>query len=278
MDKIEALHGAARQYCSERAAFWREQYSRLYAAGRATIEKGGGEWAFTREAYDIFPRYQTLEAIQDEIEHFLPNHFASLDEARSILALAGETAQSVMSRQTEPTAIAADFEEHQLFSNFVRAVDEVRLSQQQALTFRRVLGDGEHQAMHAALADKWGKWYGGACDRRSPESEVVTLHTAVMEFPGSYSGLRTALVEHSVGRLFELREHGCGYEIPVELAGFKYTGAEGFWTNGAYDWLVYASHESSITFGSCWLVAKMREILPEFSRYIYKGWDLEAYA
>lgn len=98
-----------------------------------------------------------------------------------------------------------------------------------------------------------------------------------MEFPGSYSGLRAALVEHGVGRLFELREHGCGFEIPVELTGFTYNGAEGFWTNGAYDWLVYASHEASITFGSPWLVAKMREILPEFNRYIYKGWDLEAY-
>lgn len=268
---IEALHSAARQYCSERAAFWHEQYSRLHAAGRATIEKGGGQWTYTREAYDIFPRYQTLEAIQDEVERFLPNHFASLDEARSILALAGETAQSVFSRQTDPTATAADAEERQLFSNFVREVDGARLSQQHALPFRRVLGDGEHQAMHIALAGKWGKWYGGACDRRSPESEVVTLHTAVMEFPGSYSGLRTALVEHGVERLFELREYGSGYEITVKLAGFRYTGAEGFWTNSAYDWLVYASHESSITFGSPWLVARMSEILPEFNRYIYKG-------
>ncbi len=78
--------------------------------------------------------------------------------------------------------------------------------------------------------------------------------------------------------IFKLREHGDGYEIPVERAGLTYNGAKGFWTSHDLDWPVYASHESSITFGSHWLVEKMRAALPEFDRYIYKGWDRAAYA
>jgi hypothetical protein len=42
-------------------------------------------------------------------------------------------------------------------------------------------------------------------------------------------------------------------------------------------WMVYASHESSITFGGAPLVARMRSALPGFSRYVYRGWDLSAY-
>jgi len=65
--------------------------------------------------------------------------------------------------------------------------------------------------------------------------------------------------------------------METQAAGFTYDGAEGFWTSEDMNWLVYASHESSITFGGDWLIDGMRGFLPEFERYIYKGWDLAAY-
>ena len=78
--------------------------------------------------------------------------------------------------------------------------------------------------------------------------------------------------------LYELREHGDGRELALELAEFAYDGAEGFWTNVECNWMVYASHEQSITFGGDRLIAAMRSKLREFDRWIYKGWDLSTYA
>ena len=278
MDAVEALHHAARQYCAERAALWRQRYAQLGNVGGATVSIAGAKWTYTAAAYDIFPRYQLLSAMQNEVERLVPGDFASLDECRSILALAGETASSPNAKQTNPTAIAAECDEREQFAHFVRTVGQSRLFEQKPLPFRRVLSATEHKAMHATLAGRWGRWYGGYSDQKPANAEAVTLHDAAMEVPESYPRLRAALRGHGVERLFELREHGDGCEIPIESAEFDYNGAEGFWTGSDFGWLVYASHESSITFGSDWLVKKMRAALPDFDRYIYKGWDRAAYS
>ena len=47
--------------------------------------------------------------------------------------------------------------------------------------------------------------------------------------------------------------------------------------SGTMNWMVYASHESSITFGGSWLIEGMRRCLPLFDKYLYRGWDLAAY-
>ncbi len=278
MELFEALHHAARQYCIEHAAIWHERETRLALAGRDRVPTSGESWTYTDEAYDTFPRHQTLTAVQHEVERFVPADFTSLLEARSLLAIAGETAQSICCEQTNPTAIAADRDERQKFVEFIHSVDGSRLSEQQPLIFRRVLGTMEHQRLHEAVIQKWGKWYGGCSDREFPESQVMTLHDAAMARPESCARIRDALHEHGIDILFELREYADGFEIPLESADFSYDGAEGFWTSVDLGWLIYASHESSITFAGTWLVEKIQAALPDFQQYLYKGWDPAAYA
>lgn len=77
--------------------------------------------------------------------------------------------------------------------------------------------------------------------------------------------------------LDELREGGGGYKIDPAIASFPYDGTESFWTAGDMDWMVYASHESPVTFGGDWLVERMSAAVPEFGRYRYKGYDLALY-
>ena len=81
-------------------------------------------------------------------------------------------------------------------------------------------------------------------------ADVVTLHVEAMRQSESYERLRDVLIERSIRRVFELREYGDGFEIETDIATFAYDGAEGFWTGGDFGWLIYASHELSITFGS----------------------------
>lgn len=194
-----------------------------------------------------------------------------------MLILAGETAHSLFTKYTDNTAIEAEADERKEFARFVREIDEPRLLEQQRLPYRRVFSTAEHDKLHRAVTEKWGKWYGGYPDKKTLHSEVATLHVAAMEPPESYAQLRRILREHGVAHVLELREYGDGCEIPIDSAGFVYDGAEGFWTSDGLDWLVYTSHESSITFGGHWLVEAMRSALPEFERYTYKGWDRSLY-
>jgi hypothetical protein len=277
MYPILALHTAARQYCLDRAAFWHQRYADLIASGRASTSCSSGYWTYTTDAYDMFPRYQVLAAIQSEVERFLPTDFKSLDEARGVLELAGSTAANDFTNHTNTIAIAATEDERQRFAIYIRMLNEAQLSVQGKLPFRRTLGSEEHIQLRSAFIGRWGNWYGGSSDNVA-ESNAVTLHVAAMKDSESYGAIRSALTGRGILRLFELREHGNGFETETDIASFTYNGAEGFWTSADLGWMVYASHESSITFGSTWLVEYMRTVIPEFAKYVYKGWDLAAYS
>jgi hypothetical protein len=277
MDPITALHTAARRYCFDRAALWHQRYVELVASRGAEANRSCDHWSYTADDYDTFPRYQVLAAIQSEVECFLPADFTSLDKARHLLELAGSTARNHFTNHNDPVAIAAVEDERHRFAVFIRELDEAQLSVQRKLPFRRTLGSEEHMQLHHAFTQSWGTWYGGSVDRNPSQSPVVTLHVAAMKEPESYDALRAVLIERGIPRLFELREHGTGFEIETNIAAFTYNGAEGFWTSADFGWMVYASHESSISFGSSWLVEHMRSLIPEFAKYVYKGWDVAAY-
>lgn len=79
--------------------------------------------------------------------------------------------------------------------------------------------------------------------------------------------LATILAERGVERVWELREYGREYERDVSEVDPEYDGAEGVWTSPAHDWIVYASHETSITIGG-WLLDEVKRQWPEWERHI----------
>ena|SRR5690348_1931827 len=145
------------------------------------------------------------------------------------------------------------------------------------LPYRRVLGKSESAMQFRDFERVWGKWYGGACDNEDL-SVHITMFDGLMDAPDAYDDLRRILADHGINRLFELREGGDGYELDLELASFAYNGTEGFWKSTDPGWMIYASHEASITFGGIWLIQSVRQLFPEFDRFIYKGWDAKLYA
>ena len=277
MDSICLLHNAARHYCIEQSARWRQRYAGLEAARRDRVTFRAGSWTYSDEAYDVFPRFKFLDAIRADVERFVPEEFGSMDELRQTLTLVGLTAIGDVTEPDNRIEANAVEDERRRFVEFVSDPDLGRLASVPELPFRRLLAKDEHRSLHQAFIRRWGKWYGGGVDAAEAPADAVTLHTQVMEEPGAYDRLRAVLIEHGIVRLFELREWGDGCEIDTVAAGFTYNGAEGFWTSGDMAWMVYASHESSITFGGAWLIERMRSALPKSDAYLYRGWDLANY-
>ena len=89
----------------------------------------------------------------------------------------------------------------------------------------------------------------------------MSLHYKTREFDEAvaYERLREVLASRGIASVWELREYGPEYEQDVGLFEPYYNGAEGYWSSGNLDWIIYASHESSVTVGG-WL-------LPELSEY-----------
>jgi hypothetical protein len=250
-----ALLDAARRYLRERFTLWVDRYT----------EAGGHDAMTTDRGRALFPRYNVVEAILVEIERRTGDTAGSIDELRAWMIEAPRTTRD-MPAHAHPIEQAAITDERAQFVAFVRGEpDEV-----EPLPFRRTLSDDEHDRLHDAIRATWGVWYGGYVEM--PRAPAITIHTHAMS-RDAYDALRRMI---DAERVLEAREHGPGRELARDQVSFEYDGAEGFWTDVSLGWLVYASHESSITF-SVDLAARMREVLSQFDRYLYKGWDLASY-
>ncbi|MBB5168356.1 hypothetical protein [Mycobacterium sp. AZCC_0083] len=272
MNAVAALHNAARRYCLDQIAHWQQAYAELSAAGKDQTSEPSGGGSDTEKAYGLFPRYHVLQAILSEVERSVPTDFDSIDTARMWLARAAETAQNPFTvNPNHPTEERAMAEERDAFVHFVDHSDEDDWWRSPPLPYRRVLQNEEADAHYQDFCKRWGQWY-GANDQRH-EDQCLTLHTDWVDVQPGHEQAIQSMLSPRVTRLIEIREYGDSYELDLQAVSFSYDGAEGYWFVDDLDWMIYASHESSITFGGDWLIQAVRNSTPDIGKYVYLGWE-----
>ena len=134
----------------------------------------------------------------------------------------------------------------------------------------RELSATEVDRLHERLSQSWQVqeryWYPLFPERPS-HVEAFQDHYFETEF--GYERLRKILTDRNIGIVYELREDARGFEIPVAELEPYYTGEEGFWLSETLDWLIYASHESSLTIGGEWLVSAVCEAWPSWRQRLW---------
>lgn len=262
---VERLYVAARRYCAERFAGWTGQYQRLVDAGN---DRRGPD--YTPEALRTFPRYQVLDAIRTDLERLTGTELDRLDEARETFALAGLTAVSDFTSFAWPEAQAAMQEERVAFARFVREVSAAELATVEPLPFARVLAPEEAERVWDAVERAWG------LERRRCWYPLTKTHRADVSAFRAPSFLRAVppealgamLAARGITRVWQLREYGPESEVDATALAPHYHGAEGVWTSPALDWIVYASHEASITVGG-WLLDEVKRAWPEWEPHLW---------
>ncbi len=264
-----ALHAAARRYCLDRHAYWCDQYSEIV---RNRGDRQGDGYHYTPEALATFPRYNALNAIRVEVERIDPAKLGDADSTRELLDLAGQTAEGDFTRQPigaiEARAIA---EEREAFCSYVGALTRTDLNAVERLPYRRVLTAEEAGSIWSRLRSRWqipeGYWYPLAeCNL----PEIVAFKTSGFDEGVQYERLREILATRTVERVWELREYGPEYEEELALFEPYYNGAEGYWSSGNLDWIIYASHECSVTVGG-WLLSEVKGIWPSWQAHVWTG-------
>jgi hypothetical protein len=264
----QSLHTAARRYCIEQFNHWVTEYSAICRAGR---ERAAGGYHYILEALGAFPRYNALNAIRVELERIDPNELNDLDQTRELVVLVGTAAEDDFTRepigQIDAHVMA---NERNSFCEFVLGLTDVELQSVQPLPYRRVLSPSEADSLWSRLRGRWDitnkSWFPLAhCAR----PDIVAFQDRHFNDFCSVFNLVDLLAARGISRVWELRECGPEYEQDVSLFDPYYNGAEGFWSAGDLDWIVYASHESSITVGG-WLLAEIEERWPEWNQRI---WD-----
>lgn len=163
-------------------------------------------------------------------------------------------------------------EEYATFPRYL--VWQAILDEVERLETRRVFGREELQGLWRKLDQCWGAnaWHHWWPLRNGTASQyVLTFHTDWFDV-GKQKTLREILGGHGVEHVLEFREFGeWGCEQHVDGLEAAYNGEEGYWTSSVMDWLVYASHESSITLAGEWLAREFQRRFPDCSKYEYGG-------
>jgi len=280
MDDRTALHTAARRFCQSRFSEWFEKYRELQATEKWQVEdmfKRG--WDYSEEAYRIFPHYRVDKAIPVEVEKLTPDSSATVDELRSQLLRSGEIATARLHEELQKEkARKALHEEAEDYRAYIQALAVTDLADIDALPYRRVLREEETKQLRNQLKLSWGiehdSWFPL---REGPiPANVMTFHTDYFKKMEGLRVLREALALRGIERIFQLHEFNLkdepDYEIEVSLFEPAYGGGgEQYSTTALADWVVYASHESSITICGQWLVRFLAERWPEWSQHTYLG-------
>jgi hypothetical protein len=248
-------------------------YDELLRQGRV---EPSSSTTFEAAKLNLFPRYLVWQAILDEIERLDPESIETVEALRSELITAGNVAQtqSTSNPGLPPAAITAMNEEREAFATFVRSVTESEAADVEPLPFRRVLKTAELNQRWDSLRAHWGArdehhWW-PLIEGEAPV-RWLAFHTDWFNNDKA-AVLREILVNHGVEQVFELREFGYwGCERHVSTLEPVYTGEEGYWFTPECDWLVYASHESSITVAGDWIVDEFQKRFPGCEKYAYAG-------
>lgn len=268
MNLAQALQAAARRYCNERFKHWSTKYSEIVRGGRDRASDG---YHYTSEALRVFPRYNVLKAIRVEIEGLEPAELVDLAETRELILIAGRDANDDFTRNPlGPIDADAMADEREAFCNFVCRLSDVELQSTKPLPYQRVLSPSESELVWARISERWqikdDFWFPLAECAVSDVAAFQDRH--FLEFCSSFD-LPALLSSRGVSRVWELRESGLNYEKDVSLFDPYYDGTEGYWSSGELDWIVYASHESSITLGG-WLLRQVKDQWPEWHRRIWE--------
>lgn len=107
--------------------------------------------------------------------------------------------------------------------------------------------------------------------------DVISFDSDYINKETKISLIKSILKENGVVKLYEFRERGLAYEID-NISNYSlwqsddyFMYNEGFWVDDTMNWIIYKSHEESITFGGGWLISKLKDEWKDWGKNL--KWD-----
>jgi hypothetical protein len=266
-EKIEKLHTAIRHYCIENYQFWAEKYSQI-------DETRSSNNNYTDEAYSIFPRYNVLDAILTEIEKFQPKDFGDFEEARDFFCLISKQAESIFTKPPNNEIVEkTQNEEREKLCNYIIQLTTADLEKIEPLFYRRVLSKTENEDFREKLKEHWnvnGYWFPLAQEKPKNAEAFIATH---FQKDFELEKFRLILAEIGTEKVFEISESDINYEMEISVFEPIYCGSECFWFDEKFEWLIYASHENSITFAGS-ILPKIKSHWANWEENLWVNWEL----
>lgn len=252
MTLTEALITAARRYCKEHHARWAQRYAQERTGANDPV------YSYTDQDYNLFPRYQVLAAILGEVEKLVGKTFPSPEACRETLIHTGRTARSLFTEIDHPVAQTAMQEERENFVRYLQSLTPEALAQMAPLSYRRRLNEEESSTVRQQLLERWnyngGYW--APLTGNIPSNTLFVAQSALT--PADRSAIMDYICQHATPHLLEITEDETDAEITCsELDLDSY---ETVYCDENYNWLLYTSHESTLTFAGEQLLVFVRQL------------------
>jgi hypothetical protein len=258
----EALITAARRYCGEHYHYWAVRYSKERTGKNYPV------YSYSDNDYDLFPRYNILAAILGEVEILVGKPFPSLSDCRAALIQIGRSANSPLTDcKDNLIASAAIQQERDKFIQFINTVTPEMLEQTAPLPYRRRLEENEKRDIYQALLERWN-YDGGYWDPIENLSPVEIIYIAKADITSAdMQAISGFISDHAAPYLLETTEEGIITEI--SSGEFHLNSAETVFCDCNYQWLIYVSHEATVTFAGEQLLVFIKHLFAGRENLLY---------
>lgn len=266
MNEIEALHTAARSYCIDRDAEIEIYDVRLLKSGRLGP-------VFVTDAVESI----VLGAIQLAVEGVVPNDFSSVADLRAFLLTTARTVDAYPIRPQRLTPEEARSRQNaarEAFRQFIEGLSADALPAVEPLPYRRVLSLRECDRLWIRLKRRWDApkptafWY--PLIEGPPPPYTQAFHERPFNAAIPPQRLQAILAHHRIRRVYRLHTGGHQhFEMDVSLLFPWGIGGEPYWTSEKMDWLLYLSHENSLTVAGEWFLNAVKAAWPTCEQYLY---------
>ena len=253
MTQTEKIVTLARRYCIDNIHYWTNYYA---------INKGKD----LKYDYNIFPRYQTSEAILNDIETLVGKQFESVEHCFTELKEFGLTSQSHFTTgKLNKLQIEAIKDARQKFINYINQIANEQLDNVEPLPYRRRMLEVEANRIRQNLQKHWG-FDGSYWEPLNSSSPKPFYFFDVEKLSDKdFEKLKDIIVEKADFRILEISETRKDYEI--DKIEFDPNCYEIIYTGKEFDWIFYGSHEGTIAFGGDWLLAEVDIRLSDITEF-----------
>jgi hypothetical protein len=248
MTEVESIITLARHYCIENYNYWSNKYSN---------EKSGR--AYSDNDYDLFPRYNGLEAILHGIELIINKKYDSVEDCKNELKNIGRYSQTIFTEniknKIENNAIN---EERNKFITFIGNISEKDLHNVLPLPYNRKLNKIESKDIYKKLNENWN-FDGFSWDHSDNKNEIMFImekyltedeKNKIIEYIFKYDKI-----------FFTIDEMENDYE--TEIIKIEPYGFDTIYTNLNFSWIIYSSHEGYIVFGGKLLLDYLKKLFSD---------------
>ncbi len=290
MNSVERLHAAARRYLeitwfeATKDKDWRKATrDELQAASSREYARAALEWLVLRTK----PR--KFSSLEEARHYFVSRSGAAFDDCieGGLRALNRKSQDATRARldDVDRTIVA---EEAGRFCQYLSDLDADTLRTMETLPYRRILSPVERRRHCTAMRRRWdirtSGWY--PMDRGDDDrpANALAFQSDYFDREVARSDFQALFRARGVTRIWQFSESdyiGEGLMIGLPEPALEVEPAvfvprfplERFWTSRELDWLVYVSHERSITIAGDWLVSGVKAIWPNWEERRYTGWD-----